>query len=126
MGDVIRLLGMQFYAYHGVDPGERELGQRFEVDVELSLDLRRAGEHDELDATVNYRSVYDLAAAAMDPPCMLLEAVAERIASGILKGFEVTQVVVRIRKPSVPIGGVLRCAEVEIRRAGHAGDPKGA
>ncbi|MCZ7599445.1 MAG: dihydroneopterin aldolase [Gammaproteobacteria bacterium] len=107
---------MQFYAYHGVDPGERELGQRFEVDVELALDLRRAGAGDDLTATVNYRAVYDLAAATMDPPCLLLDAVAERIAAGVLAGFPVDQVTVRIRKPSVPIGGVLRHAEIELTR----------
>jgi len=116
VGDRIRLTGMQLYAYHGVDPGERELGQRFEIDVELGLDLRAAGTGDDLDATVNYRAVYDLVAAAMDPPCLLLEAVAERIAQGILAGFAVDEVTVRVRKPSVPIGGVLQWAEVEITR----------
>ncbi len=116
MADRIRLVGMQFYAYHGVDPAERELGQRFEVDVELALDLRAAGAGDDLTATVNYRAVYDLVAAAMDPPCLLLEAVAERIASGILSSFPAPQVTVRIRKPAVPIGGVLQHAEVEIAR----------
>lgn len=117
MADVVRLTGMQFYAYHGVDSGERELGQRFEVDVELQRDLGPAGRSDDLAATVNYRSVYELARDAMSPPCLLLEAVAERIADGLLAGFEVEAVLVRVRKPSVPIGGVLAHAEVEIQRA---------
>lgn len=116
MSDVIRLVGMQFYAYHGVDPGERELGQRFEIDVHLERDLSAAGRNDDLGATVNYREVYDTVAAAMDPPCRLLEAVAERIADRLLAGFDLAAVTVTVRKPSVPIGGVLRWAEVEIRR----------
>lgn len=121
MSDVIRLIGLQFYAYHGVDPGERELGQRFEVDVELLLDLAPAGRGDDLAATVNYRTVYEQVRDAMEPPCMLLEAVAERIAAKLLAGFAIEAVHVRIRKPSVPIGGVIAHAEVEISRArsGH-------
>lgn len=117
MADTIRLLGMQFYAWHGADEGERHLGQRFEIDVEMQLDLRPAGETDDLDTTINYREVYHRVAAAMEPPCQLLEAVVERIATLVLDGFPVDQVTVRIRKPAVPIGGVLRCAEVEITRA---------
>ena len=34
-GDRIILDGMVFYGYHGVNQAERELGQRFVVDVEL-------------------------------------------------------------------------------------------
>ncbi len=117
MPDRIRLTGLQLYACHGVDPAERRLGQRFEVDVELTLDLAPAGRTDDLAATVNYQAVYNVVRDAMDPPCLLLEAVAERIAGRILTGFPVDTVTVRVRKPSVPIGGVLRHAEVEICRA---------
>ncbi|MCC7491336.1 MAG: dihydroneopterin aldolase [Fimbriimonadaceae bacterium] len=116
MSDHIRLLGMQFYAHHGVAPEERELGQRFEIDVDLERDLRAAGESDYLHATVNYATVYEQVAAAMTPPCLLLEALAERIAGALLATSELRAVTVRVRKPGVPIGGLLACAEVEIRR----------
>ena len=33
--DTIYLRNMQFYAFHGVNPEEKILGQRFEVDVAL-------------------------------------------------------------------------------------------
>ncbi|HEX2185324.1 MAG TPA: dihydroneopterin aldolase [Chloroflexota bacterium] len=42
-GDRIRLEGMIFYGYHGVDAAEKALGQRFSVDVELERDLRLPG-----------------------------------------------------------------------------------
>jgi dihydroneopterin aldolase len=116
MSDVIRLTGMQFYAHHGVHPAERELGQRFEVDVELHADLSAAGRDDDLAAAVDYQAVYGRVRDAMEPPCRLLEAVAERIAAAIRGEFAVAAVVVRVRKPSVPMGGVLAGAEVEIRR----------
>lgn len=116
MGDVVRVLGMEFYAFHGSDAEEQVLGQRFEVDVEVHRDLRQAGETDDLNATINYREVYAAAAAAMDPPTQLIETVAERIATDLLARFTVDAVVVRVRKPSVPIGGVVRCSEVELHR----------
>ncbi|MBI4312116.1 MAG: dihydroneopterin aldolase, partial [Chloroflexi bacterium] len=44
--DSILLEGMAFYGYHGVNPEERALGQRFVVDLQVYLDLSRAGASD--------------------------------------------------------------------------------
>ena len=44
--DYIRLNDMRFYAYHGVFPEEKKLGQRFEIDLEISCDLSKAGQND--------------------------------------------------------------------------------
>ncbi len=117
--DHIRLRGMVFYGYHGALPAERELGQRFVIDVELALDLRPAGVADDLAQTVSYAAVYDEVRTIVEgPPCALIEAVAERIAARILgEHGAIEQVRVRIRKPAAPIAGPLECAEVEITRA---------
>src|SRR5437867_12809140 len=110
---------MVFYGYHGALAEERALGQRFVVDIEVEADLRPAGETDSLDQTVNYSELF---AAARDivtgPPCNLIEAVAERIAARVLAEQPlVTSVVVRVRKPKVPIpGSVLGSSEVCIKR----------
>ena len=58
--DKIRLDGMAFYGYHGVRPAEREFGQRFLVDLEVTRDLTRAGESDDLKDTVSYSELFDL------------------------------------------------------------------
>jgi len=60
--DKLIMEGLEFYGYHGTLAAEQELGQRFILDIELALDLRRAGETDDLAATVNYAAVYRLAA----------------------------------------------------------------
>ncbi|MDF2720161.1 MAG: dihydroneopterin aldolase [Paenibacillus sp.] len=57
--DKMQLSRMQFYGYHGVFPEENKLGQRFYVDLALSLDLSEAGRTDDLDKTVNYAEVYE-------------------------------------------------------------------
>src|SRR5262245_4590715 len=52
--DKIILHKMVFRGRHGVHPAERELGQPFEIDVELGLDLSRAMTSDALADTVDY------------------------------------------------------------------------
>ena len=46
----------------------------------------------------------------------LLEALAATIADSLLADLDVTEVVVRVRKPAVRLGGPLDHAGVEIRR----------
>ena len=108
---------MVFYGYHGVRPAEKELGQRFIVDLEVWKDLGPAGRGDDLAQTVNYAALYRLAAGIVTgPPCNLIETVAERIAAAVLAQFPVDAVRVRVRKPEAPIPGVLASAAVEILR----------
>lgn len=127
MADRIILSGMEFYGYHGVLPPERELGQRFVVDVELSLDLAGAGRKDDPAATVDYAEVFRLVEKVVGgPPRKLLEKVAEDIAAAVTGLFPVEEVLVRVKKPSPPLPGRLDCAAVEIRRKGRVGKGAGA
>lgn len=116
--DWIHLEGMVFYGYHGVDPAEKQLGQRFLVDLSVAFDLRRAGHSDDLADTVNYAHLYRLAREVGEgPSCNLLEAVAQRIADRVLAETTVPAVRVRVRKPGVAIkGSILAAATVEITR----------
>jgi len=116
--DAIRIHNMSFYGYHGVAASERDLGGKFHVDVELGLDLRPAGMSDALDHTVDYKAVYELVAEIQRTNRFrLLEAFAHAIAEGILADFGVQQVTVRVRKASVPLGGLIDHVEVEITRS---------
>jgi dihydroneopterin aldolase len=63
-GDRVLLRGLLFHGYHGVLPEERTLGQKFAVDVALSVDLRAAGASDDLQDTISYAAVYECAAPA--------------------------------------------------------------
>jgi dihydroneopterin aldolase len=117
--DEILLEGMRFYAYHGVNAEERALGQRFTVDVSLAVDLRPAGESDDLAATVSYSAVYKVVRRVVEgEPRCLIEAVAAAVASALLAGFPpVAWVTVTVRKPDVPLkGAFLDAAGVRITR----------
>jgi dihydroneopterin aldolase len=122
--DEILLEGMRFYGYHGANPEERVLGQRFTVDVALAVDLRAAGESDDLTQTVSYSAVYKLVRQVMEgEPRALLEAVAETLAAEILAAFpRVDRVTVTVRKPEAPLrGAMLDAAGVRITRWRTAG-----
>jgi dihydroneopterin aldolase len=117
--DLIRLQNAVFYAYHGVLSDEQTLGGKFHVDVELGCDLSRGSRSDHLKDTVDYERVYDcIRTIVLGKKYMLLEAVAQAIAAGILRDFrKVERVTVRVRKPGAPIKGVADYVEVELTKS---------
>ncbi|BBU37782.1 dihydroneopterin aldolase [Aeribacillus composti] len=116
--DKIYVTGMEFWGYHGVYPEENKLGQRFRVDVILETDLKQAGKTDELDDTVNYAKVYTVCKEIVEgKPYKLIEAVAENLASELLKEFStVLYCTVKVVKPDPPIPGHYKSVAVEIKR----------
>ncbi|MBO8142599.1 MAG: dihydroneopterin aldolase [Firmicutes bacterium] len=117
MADRVSLANMVFYGYHGAYGAEREMGQRFEVDVDIYTDLSRAGHTDDLEQAVDYVSVYTIVKDIVEErEYNLLETIAEAIASDILAALDVERVTVRVRKPAAPVGGPLDHVEVEITR----------
>lgn len=116
--DKIILSGMVFYGYHGANPSEQSLGQRFVVDLEAEYDLRAAGTADALKSTVNYSHLFRAVQGVIEGPSVkLLEALAESIAADILGRFPVQAVMVRVKKPEVPIkASIMEYAAVQIYR----------
>ena len=116
--DRIFLCGMRFMACHGVLPHEREIPQPFEADVELGLDLRAAGESDNIEDTVNYAKVYDIVSTDLTVTSKkLIEALAEEIAEDLLNAFaRVRWVRVTLHKPAAPIDGIFSDVGVTILR----------
>ena len=59
--DKIRLKNVIFYAHHGFYKAERELGQKFEIDIEVGCDLSDSAKSDDLQKTVDYSKIYEIA-----------------------------------------------------------------
>jgi dihydroneopterin aldolase len=117
LSDRIVLQNIRLEGRHGYYQHELASPQPFEVDVELLLDLRPAGVDDDLTKTVDYARVYEIVARIIGSASFrLLEAIAEAISKEILAAFPIDEVVVRVRKPAVQLGGPLDHAAVEIRR----------
>jgi dihydroneopterin aldolase len=105
--DEIALTGMVFFATHGVNPEERELGQRFGLDLTLRLDLTAASQSDVLADTVSYSAIYKLVKREMEgEPSRLLEHLAGRIVRLVLSHDDrIRQVRVKVSKLSPPLKG---------------------
>ncbi len=118
MSDVIRIDGIKGFGHHGVSPDEISNGQEFSVDVQLFLDLTRAGASDDLLETVNYGLVAELVyEQIITNPVSLIETLATRIAQLILNNYHIiTSVKVTVHKPSAPITVPFSDVSVEIAR----------
>ncbi|HET9076960.1 MAG TPA: dihydroneopterin aldolase [Acidimicrobiales bacterium] len=119
--DVIQLRGLRVTAAHGALEEEKGRAQPFEVDLDLHLDLRPAGESDDLARTVDYGAVAAAVAAEVQAGhADLLEHLAERIARaavhapGPSPAVEAVTVTVRKLRPPVPLD--LATAGVRIHR----------
>ena len=109
----IALEGLEFHAFHGVYPHERESGNWFEVDIIVHTDIREGSIGDELSNTVNYETLYRHVKEEMEKPSKLLETVAEKIVERVLLELsEVEQVEIKISKINPPIGGKCKKASI--------------
>jgi dihydroneopterin aldolase len=115
--DKIIMHKLEFYGYHGVLPEEKKLGQKFYVDLEIGCDLKKAGEKDDLEQTINYALIYqDIKKVMEQEQFDLIETCAERIAKGILSYTKVNWCLVRVSKPEAPLPGIFDKVAVEIVR----------
>lgn len=105
MSDQIRVTGIKAFGYHGVLPHEATEGQDFIVDLLITLDLRPVSLSDDLQETINYA---DLAQIAHDnivgERVQLIERLAGRIAEEISSAYsQITSVSVTVHKPHAPV-----------------------
>ena len=114
--DRIELKEMTFSGRHGVSDAERTRAQAFVVTIEVEADLAGAGRTDLIEDTLDYRLVRKVAKDVVEGESVhLVEALAERIAAGVLELPLVTAVSVRVAKRPASMAPI-RAAAVHIRR----------
>jgi dihydroneopterin aldolase len=122
VSDRIELRGLRVLALCGVLPEERVRRQPFELDLDVFVDLTRAGSTDDLEHTVDYGALCaSLAELARDEQYGLLERFAARAADVVLATPLVTAVTVRIRKLRPPVPEHLESSGVRIHRTKSTG-----
>lgn len=115
--DKILLSGLEFFGKHGCYGPEREAGQRFVVDIEVSADLQRAADSDDLNDTINYVEIFNYAKSVIEgESAFLLEHLAGKIGDFVLTYEQTSSVMVRLRKPHVAVNGTFDFLGVEIVR----------
>ena len=119
MTDAVFVTGLALHAYHGVMQHEGKVGQTFQLDLVLDIDLIEASRSDKLAHTVGYDQVVEVASKAF---CArryrLVEAAAGAVAEAVLDRFrQVTSVRVTVHKPHAPIAATFADVGVTIIRS---------
>ncbi|MDY7013445.1 MAG: dihydroneopterin aldolase [Cyanobacteriota bacterium] len=115
--DSIQLRGIRAYGYTGFLAEERVLGQWFEVDLAIAVDLSQAAQSDNIEDTLDYRdAIARTQQLIQTSKFSLIEKLADAIADAILELDKVQQVRVTLTKPSAPIPDFNGKIAVEITR----------
>lgn len=102
MADNITLRNLIFYGTHGHTAKEKLKPQRFIVDILIESDFLRAASTDNLNHTVDYRAAREAARQVIeDGNYELIETIAGKIASEIIKDIKVKKVEVSVTKPDI-------------------------
>jgi dihydroneopterin aldolase len=116
--DTIELRGLRLVGLVGVLPEERVRAQPLEVDLDVVVDLSRAGASDALEHTVDYGALCALAAAVVHRGApQLLERLAAELADEVLAAdHRISEVGVVVRKLRPPVPQDLATSGVRLRR----------
>ena len=114
----IELDRMEFRAFHGCYELERQVGNRFVVDVEITAELGRVAETDDVTrAAVNYLTAYEVISAQMRITQRTIERVADNIIGALYGTFgEIRQVRCTVAKLAPPLGGKIGRVSVTLER----------
>ena len=114
---LIRLEGLEFFAHHGYHHEEQKLGNRYTIDISMSLDVTQAAENDDLEGTVNYERVYRIIAMIMTENTKLLEHIAHKINTQVMTEFsKLNYVESVVSKHNPPLKGICKVASVTLRQ----------
>jgi len=114
MSDKILIKGISAKGFHGVLKNEQIKGQKFIIDIELSLALKNL--QDDLNNTVNYAEITEIIVKHITgKPVLLIETLAENIANEVLRQYKkVNNVLVTVHKPKAPIKFKFKDVQVQI------------
>lgn len=112
---IIALEGLEFFAYHGYYEEEQKIGNRYQIDIQITTDFSEAAEEDKLGGTVNYEDLYRIIASIMKDKIKLLEHIAQRIIQQVRIQYPaVSEIKVSVSKLNPPIGGVCERAKITL------------
>ena len=117
--DKILIKGLKLFAYHGVNPEEKENGQDFIFDIELYVNMNKACHSDNVEDTVSYAKVVKTVRRVFtEQKYDLLERCAEVTAQAILDEYsEVLRVDLTLKKPQAPVKAEFEYMGVNIVRS---------
>ncbi len=112
----ISLNDMLFYGFHGSMEVERELGQKFLVDVAITLDVKDAVVEDNPSKVISSYAIYQLTNAIVtEKKFSLIETLAYNVAKAFFEKYpQIIKIHVKVKRPNLYLSGIVGGAEVEM------------
>lgn len=103
--DKIIIKGLKIFAYHGVNPEEKQDGQHFVLDITCYTDYNEAGLSDDLNNTVSYAKIIKTVNRIFTEKSYdLIEAAATAVVKGIFDEYKkIEKIDITLKKPEAPI-----------------------
>ena len=116
--DQLRIKDLEVYAYHGLFGAEKELGQRFVLDLILDYDMTRAAKTGDLTASIHYGELaQDLTRWSQESKEDLIETLAYKLIDRIFLTHPLVQKVnLEVKKPWAPVPLPLETCSVKLVR----------
>jgi dihydroneopterin aldolase len=111
----ISVVNATFYAYHGVNAQEKELGGQYQVDVDVAYDPTSAVMSDDVNSAVNYEEILFCVNEVMSAESVnLIETLVYEILTSIMDKFSaIEEATVRVRKVNAPVRSLVDAVECE-------------
>ncbi len=115
MRGTIIVKGIKIYCYHGCLPEEEKIGCWYETDIEAEAEMDDAIKSDDLSKTADYTVINEIVRNEMSIRSKLVEHVAGRIASALLRQVpQIHAVAVTVSKLHPPVEGEMDRFSVSI------------
>jgi dihydroneopterin aldolase len=98
--DIVYIRDLRIETIIGIYDWEREVKQTVSLDLEMAHDIRKAGETDDIQYALNYKSIAKrLIAFIEQSEFLLVERMAEEVAAIVMNEFSVPWLRLRVSKP---------------------------
>lgn len=99
--DIVYIRSLQVETVIGIYDWEREIRQVVVLDLEMGTDIRQAALTEDIESTLNYKSVCDrLIEFISSSEFLLVETMAEEIAALVMQEFNVPWIKLSLGKPA--------------------------
>lgn len=105
MSDKIFLQGLEVRCIIGIFDWERKKRQKVVIDLEFPANIAKAAKRDRIKDTVDYKRIAKRTISFVEKSrYQLIETLAERLASRLLKEFRLSGLTLRVSKPGAVRG----------------------
>jgi 7,8-dihydroneopterin aldolase/epimerase/oxygenase len=107
--NIVEVIGIEVYAYHGCMDEEAKLGGKYLVDISIQLDFSISASTDKLADTVDYVLIRKIVVEEMAVRSKLIEHVGYRIQQRFKADFQgIIKSRIKVRKLNPPIEGTVQ------------------